>query len=78
VDIDDVIVEQILQATKIDHRGELFARAIKTGADIQSANRKLLLRMRLYVVLLSTSALGGAHSDSVTLMLLDVPANKQN
>jgi len=38
---------KILQAKKTDHRAELFARAVKTGADIQSANRKLLLRMRL-------------------------------
>jgi COP9 signalosome complex subunit 1 len=43
------MVVQILQAKNTDHRAELFARAIKTGADIQSANRKLLLRMRLYV-----------------------------
>ncbi|KAG2040446.1 26S proteasome subunit RPN7-domain-containing protein [Suillus americanus] len=32
---------------KVDHRAELFARAIKTAAEIQSTNRKLLLRMRL-------------------------------
>ena len=38
---------QILKAKKKDHRAELFARAIKAGSDIQSANRKLLLRMRL-------------------------------
>lgn len=44
-----MVIIQILQATKTDHRAELFARAIKAGADIQSANRKLLLRMRLYV-----------------------------
>jgi len=44
---------QILQAMKMDHCAELFVRAIKTGADIQSANRKLLLRMHLYVALSS-------------------------
>jgi COP9 signalosome complex subunit 1 len=38
---------KILQAKKTDYRAELFARAIRTGAEIQSANRKLLLRMRL-------------------------------
>jgi COP9 signalosome complex subunit 1 len=38
---------KILQAKMTDYRTELFARAIKTGAEIQSANRKLLLRMRL-------------------------------
>jgi hypothetical protein len=38
---------QILKARKVDHRAELFARAIKTAAEIQSTNRKLLLRMRL-------------------------------
>lgn len=38
---------QILKAKKQDHRAELFTRAIKAGSDIQSANRKLLLRMRL-------------------------------
>ena len=38
---------QILKVKKQDHRADLFARAIKAGSDIQSANRKLLLRMRL-------------------------------
>ncbi|KAG2102182.1 26S proteasome subunit RPN7-domain-containing protein [Suillus cothurnatus] len=38
---------RILKARKVDHRAELFARAIKTAAEIQSTNRKLLLRMRL-------------------------------
>ncbi|KAG1720812.1 26S proteasome subunit RPN7-domain-containing protein [Suillus lakei] len=37
----------ILKARKVDHRAELFARAIKTAGEIQSTNRKLLLRMRL-------------------------------
>lgn len=43
--------EQVLQAKKKDHRAELFDRAVKAGNEIQSANRKLLLRMRLCVVL---------------------------
>jgi COP9 signalosome complex subunit 1 len=38
---------QILQAKKTDYRAELFARAIHAGTDMQNANRKLLLRMRL-------------------------------
>ncbi|KAG6816086.1 hypothetical protein H0H87_008748 [Tephrocybe sp. NHM501043] len=38
---------KILYAKKTDYRADLFARAIKTGTDIQSANRKLLLRMKL-------------------------------
>ncbi|KAG6906595.1 hypothetical protein DXG01_012998 [Tephrocybe rancida] len=39
---------KILYAKKTDYRADLFARAIKTGTDIQAANRKLLLRMKLY------------------------------
>ncbi|KAN0094428.1 26S proteasome subunit RPN7 domain containing protein [Tylopilus felleus] len=38
---------KILKAKKTDHRAELFAHAMKTALDIQSTNRKLLLRMRL-------------------------------
>ncbi|KAF9045267.1 G protein pathway suppressor 1 [Panaeolus papilionaceus] len=38
---------KILHAKKTDYRGELFARAIKTGSEIQATNRKLLLRMKL-------------------------------
>ncbi|KDR76888.1 hypothetical protein GALMADRAFT_245996 [Galerina marginata CBS 339.88] len=38
---------KILKAKKTDYRDELFARTIKAGAEIQAANRKLLLRMRL-------------------------------
>ncbi|KAF8624719.1 hypothetical protein AX17_007050 [Amanita inopinata Kibby_2008] len=38
---------KILQAKKTDYRADLFARAIKAGNEIQLANRKLLLRMRL-------------------------------
>ena len=40
-------VSEILKAKDLDHRAELFSRAIKAGADIQTANRKLLLRLRL-------------------------------
>jgi len=42
-------VPKILKAKDLDHRAELFSRAIKAGADIQTANRKLLLRLRLCV-----------------------------
>ncbi|KAG9310109.1 26S proteasome subunit RPN7-domain-containing protein [Chiua virens] len=38
---------KILKAKKTDHRAELFENAMKTASDIQSTNRKLLLRMRL-------------------------------
>ncbi|KAM6501367.1 26S proteasome subunit RPN7 domain containing protein [Amanita muscaria] len=38
---------KILQAKQTDYRADLFARAIKAGKDVQTANRKLLLRMRL-------------------------------
>ncbi|KAJ7628348.1 26S proteasome subunit RPN7-domain-containing protein [Roridomyces roridus] len=38
---------KILYAKQTDYRAELFARAIKAGRDIQSTNRKVLLRMRL-------------------------------
>jgi COP9 signalosome complex subunit 1 len=38
---------QILKAKKVDHRAELFAHAMKAADEIQSTNRKLLLRMRL-------------------------------
>lgn len=40
---------QILQVKKVDHRADLFARAMKAGSDMRNANRKLLLRMKLYV-----------------------------
>jgi hypothetical protein len=39
---------KILYAKKTEYRDELFARAIQAGVEIQSTNRKLLLRMRLY------------------------------
>jgi len=38
---------KILKARRTDHRAELFEHAMKTASDIQSTNRKLLLRMRL-------------------------------
>ena len=46
-----LLINQILQAKKTDYRAELFARAIKAGREMQSANRKLLLRMRLWVII---------------------------
>ena len=46
---------QILKAKETDQRAALFARAIKSGQEMQAANRKLLLRMRLYVYWLSLS-----------------------
>ena len=38
---------KILKAKETDQRAALFARAIKSGEEMQAANRKLLLRMRL-------------------------------
>ncbi|KAI0634340.1 G protein pathway suppressor 1 [Trametes polyzona] len=38
---------KILKAKETDQRAALFAKAIKSGQDMQAANRKLLLRMRL-------------------------------
>ena len=40
-------MRQILYAKKTDYRADLFVRATKAAADIQSTNRKLLLRMKL-------------------------------
>ncbi|KZT26058.1 G protein pathway suppressor 1 [Neolentinus lepideus HHB14362 ss-1] len=38
---------KILKAKQMDSRAQLFAKALKAGSEMQSANRKLLLRMRL-------------------------------
>ncbi|KAI6019127.1 26S proteasome subunit RPN7-domain-containing protein [Pisolithus marmoratus] len=40
---------KILVAKKTDHRAELFSRAMKMASEMEKTNRKLLLRMRLYV-----------------------------
>ncbi|CCM06321.1 uncharacterized protein FIBRA_08573 [Fibroporia radiculosa] len=42
---------KILKAKETDQRAVLFSRAIKSGEQMQAANRKLLLRMRLYVTI---------------------------
>ena len=55
VDADEDVRVQILKAKETDQRAALFARAIKSGQEMQAANRKLLLRMRLYVYWLSLS-----------------------
>ena len=44
---------QILKAKETDQRAQLFQRTLKSGNEMLSANRKLLLRMRLYVFLLT-------------------------
>ncbi|KAF8801237.1 PCI-domain-containing protein [Phlegmacium glaucopus] len=57
---------KILQAKKTDYRAELFARAIKTGREMQAANRKLLLRMRLQQAeLIVKQPKGSANQGSV-------------
>ncbi|PVF98382.1 hypothetical protein CPB86DRAFT_774856 [Serendipita vermifera] len=38
---------KILKAKDLDHRTELYIRALKTGQDIAASNRKLLYRLRL-------------------------------
>ncbi|TFY61636.1 hypothetical protein EVG20_g6986 [Dentipellis fragilis] len=38
---------KILKARSTDPRAQLYAHALKTGADMQNATRKLLLRLRL-------------------------------
>jgi len=38
---------KILKAKSVDQRAQLFSRALKSGSEMQSTNRKLLLRMRL-------------------------------
>ncbi|EPQ50766.1 PCI-domain-containing protein [Gloeophyllum trabeum ATCC 11539] len=38
---------KILKAKQVDPRAQLYAKALKAGSEMQSANRKLLLRMRL-------------------------------
>ncbi|KAG6895799.1 hypothetical protein C0992_012463 [Termitomyces sp. T32_za158] len=40
---------KILYAKKTDYRADLFARTIKAAADTQATNKKLLLRMKLYL-----------------------------
>ncbi|GLB33369.1 putative 26S proteasome subunit RPN7 [Lyophyllum shimeji] len=53
--------DKILYAKKTDYRADLFARAIKTGTDIQAANRKLLLRMKLQQADLVIKPPKGSH-----------------
>jgi COP9 signalosome complex subunit 1 len=42
------VLSQILREKKTDQRAELFARAVKAAQEMESANEKLLLRMKLY------------------------------
>ena len=39
---------KILRARSTNHRAQLYAHALKAGADMQSATNKLLLRLQLY------------------------------
>ncbi|KAI0697628.1 PCI-domain-containing protein [Cerioporus squamosus] len=55
---------KILKAKETDQRAALFAKAIKSGQDMQAANRKLLLRMRLQqadLVVKPAKGQGGMH-----------------
>ncbi|KAJ7028669.1 26S proteasome subunit RPN7-domain-containing protein [Mycena alexandri] len=56
---------KILYAKQTDYRAELFARAIKAGRDIQSTNRKVLLRMRLQQADLTIKAPKGYAASSM-------------
>lgn len=40
---------KILRARSTNHRAQLYAHALKAGAEMQSATNKLLLRLQLYV-----------------------------
>jgi COP9 signalosome complex subunit 1 len=58
---------KILKAKKTDYRDELFARTIKAGTEMQAANRKLLLRMRLQQAdLIVKPPKGGNHPSMLT------------
>ncbi|KAJ7507157.1 26S proteasome subunit RPN7-domain-containing protein [Mycena galericulata] len=59
---------KILYAKQTDYRAELFARAIKAGRDIQSTNRKVLLRMRLQQADLTIKAPKGYSSSIADLL----------
>ncbi|KAJ7253017.1 26S proteasome subunit RPN7-domain-containing protein [Mycena haematopus] len=59
---------KILYARQTDHRAELFARAIKAARDIQSTNRKVLLRMRLQQADLTIKAPKGYNSSIADLL----------
>ncbi|KAF7986122.1 hypothetical protein HWV62_41567, partial [Athelia sp. TMB] len=60
---------KILQAKTTDHRAELFDRAIKAGNEMQSANRKLLLRMRLQQADLVVKAPKGQREAHISEMM---------
>lgn len=47
-------LSQILRAKEVDPRAELFTNAVKSGAQMESSTRKLLLRMKLCVVRLNS------------------------
>jgi COP9 signalosome complex subunit 1 len=44
---------KILRARSTNHRAQLYAHALKAGAEMQSATNKLLLRLQLYAPLLT-------------------------
>jgi len=58
---------KILQAKKTDYRAELFARTIKAGTEIQAANRKLLLRMKLQQADLIVKPPKGSNHPSIMM-----------
>ncbi|KAF8893072.1 26S proteasome subunit RPN7-domain-containing protein [Infundibulicybe gibba] len=60
---------KILYAKKTDYRADLFARAMKAGTDMQAANRKLLLRMRLQQADLVIKPPKGSHHHAMAELL---------
>lgn len=45
---------QVLLANVVDERAELFQKALKAGVESEATARKLILRMKLYVTILSS------------------------
>jgi COP9 signalosome complex subunit 1 len=61
---------KILHAKKTNYRDELFARTIKAGTEMQSANRKILLRMRLQQAdLIVKAPKGSNHPSNVAIAM---------
>ncbi|KAF5373404.1 hypothetical protein D9615_009517 [Tricholomella constricta] len=58
---------KILYAKKTDYRADLFARAIKSATEIQAANRKLLLRMKLQQADLVIKPPKGSHHNAAAM-----------
>ena len=60
---------KILRARSTNHRAQLYAHALKAGADMQSATNKLLLRLQLY----ACSIVFDSPSTLLLIAVLDFP-----